>query len=387
MCKRTLLLVAAMTLILAASPALGQGTTTGILEGQVRGNDGNPLAEALVTVTGPQGARTAITGANGRYQFRDLIPGKYAVRAECDGHATIVQTEVDIMLARRTQLPFMLTEGITETVTVTSEAPMVDLKTTTVGTVVSVDDLVQYIPLGRNFADMFTLSPGVTSGLQSGAGNYSVSGSSGLENSYLIDGVNITNSGYGGIGSYNRVFGSLGSGVTNDFIEQVEVKEGGFEAEYGQATGGVINAIVKSGTNTFSGQASLYAAPDSLETGRTVLRRHPDAITIEEESRQELAVSLGGPIIKDRLFWYGAYNPSSRKRHSSGPCSTRRRCISDPTSASSRRPDAPMASNCIPTRSAPGRTAAPSTRSSSKRAAPRRATGPTTTTPPSSRGW
>jgi hypothetical protein len=206
-------------------------------------------------------------------------------------------------------LPFVLGTGITETVTVVSEAPIVDLKATSVSSVVSVEDLVEYIPLGRNFSDMFTLSPGVTSGLQSGNGNFSMSGSSGLENSYLIDGVNITNSGYGGIGSYNRVFGSLGSGVTNDFIDQVEVKEGGFEAEFGQATGGVVNAIVKSGTNTFGGQVTGYLAPNSFESGRRVLNRFPDAITIKEEARNELGLSAGGPIIKDQLFWYAAYNP------------------------------------------------------------------------------
>src|SRR5206468_8553119 len=110
----------------------------------------------------------------------------------------------------------------------------------------------------------FVTAPGVVSGAGTGSGNYPISGASGLENQYLVDGVNITNTGYGGIGSYNIVYGSLGSGVTTDFLQEVQVKTGGFEPEFGGATGGILNTVVKNGTNDFSGSASFFFTPRSL---------------------------------------------------------------------------------------------------------------------------
>src|SRR5437667_464439 len=109
------------------------------------------------------------------------------------------------------------------------------------------------VPIGRSFTDTYAVAAGVVSGLGTGQGNYSIGGASGLENTYLIDGVNVTNTGYGGIGAYNINYGSLGTGVTSDFLDEVQIKTGGFEAEYGQALGGIINTIVKSGTNDFKG--------------------------------------------------------------------------------------------------------------------------------------
>ena len=86
-----------------------------------------------------------------------------------------------------------------------------------------------------------------------------------------MDGVNITNTGYGGIGSYNIVFGSLGTGVTYDFLEEVQVKTGGIDVEFGQATGGVVNTVVKSGTNELAGQVSLYTGAPVNEFKQTHL--------------------------------------------------------------------------------------------------------------------
>jgi len=93
-----------------------------------------------------------------------------------------------------------------------------------------------------------------------------VSGSSGLENQYVVDGVNITNGGYGALGSYSIVFGSLGNGTPFDFMQEVQIKTGGYEAEFGQATGGVINVVTKTGTNSLRGSLFGYARPSKLES-------------------------------------------------------------------------------------------------------------------------
>ena len=106
-----------------------------------------------------------------------------------------------------------------------------------------------------------------------GHANPSIAGGSGLENSYVVDGVNITNGGYGALGSYSIVFGSLGNGMPFDFIQQAQVKTGGYQAEYGQSSGGVVNVITKSGTNKLRGSLFGYLRPEGLESSYDQVRR------------------------------------------------------------------------------------------------------------------
>src|SRR5262245_60435938 len=157
-----------------------------------------------------------------------------------------------------------------ETVEVTAVSPTIDTTSTTIGANLDSATLSR-LPVGRRFSDALYLAPGVTTGGSVGIANPSVEGSSGLENQYVVDGVNITNGGYGALGSYSIVFGSLGNGTPYDFMQEVQVKTGGYEAEFGQATGGVINVVTKSGTNDIRGSAFAYAHPDSFENAwRTV---------------------------------------------------------------------------------------------------------------------
>ena len=342
--------VLAITVMVAfAGRAFPQTSTTGIIEGTVQDQQGKRLAGTTVEAQGPQGVRTTTTNSEGYFSLRDLPGGTYTLKAVLEGYATLVQTDLHVFAGLRTQASFALPSGVTEAVTVTATAPIVDMKSTTVGANITIKNFVEYIPLGRNFTSVFTLSPGVVGDQQSGAGNYSVSGSSGLENSYLVDGVNITNSGYGGIGSYNRVYGSLGSGVTTEFIEQVEIKEGGFEAEFGQATGGVVNAVVKGGTNEFSGQLSGSHQSASLEATRTQEVIAPDAIVITEEKNTDLALSAGGSIVQDRLFWFGAYNPVKTT-------TTFRRDVTDLSALECDDPATPATEFCDPNQTTTGRT-------------------------------
>ena len=115
----------------------------------------------------------------------------------------------------------------------------------------------------------------MTSSGSAGASNPSMAGGSGLDNTYVVDGVNITNAGYGALGSYSIIFGSLGNGTPYDFMKEVQVKTGGYEAEFGQAIGGVVNVVTKSGTNQHPGQRVrlLAAAAASKATGSSFSRR------------------------------------------------------------------------------------------------------------------
>ncbi|HEX5042007.1 MAG TPA: hypothetical protein VFV75_03825, partial [Candidatus Polarisedimenticolaceae bacterium] len=226
---------------------------------------------------------------------------------------TVVQEDIQVNVGTRSRVDFQLNPGQVEEVVVRGEAPVIDPKSTTTGASFNVDEYTDYVPVGRNFSDTFTLAPGVVSGGGTGAGNYSVSGSSGLENSYIVDGVNITNTGYGGIGSYNIVYGSLGTGVTYEFLDEVQVKTGGIDAEYGQATGGVINTIVKSGTNDFGGSLAAYITPSGTMEDFKRTSLSVGAVDRVEREQTDLAASVGGPAIKDKLFYFAAYNPVTTK--------------------------------------------------------------------------
>ena len=151
--------------------------------------------------------------------------------------------------------------GLTETVQVSSASPVIDTSSTTIGANID-SDLLSRLPVGRRFSDTLYVAPGVSTGGTVGEANPSISGGSGLENQYVVDGVNITNQGYGALGSYSIVFGSLGNGTPFDFMKEVQVKTGGYEAEYGQATGGVVNVVTKSGTNTSARHGVRLHSPD-----------------------------------------------------------------------------------------------------------------------------
>lgn len=315
--KRTARMILCLVAVCCfALSAWAQTSTTGVIEGRVRDQAGNPVADATVTAVANRAPAAAVTDAQGRYVLSNLPPGSYKVRAEANGKAPIVLDEVTVSINTRTRLDVTLVAGQTETVTVTAEAPVVDAKSVTTGGNFKVDKFIDQLPVGRNLASTLTLAPGVASGLGTGAGNYSISGSSGLENSYIVDGVNITNTGYGGIGSYNINYGSLGTGVTYDFLEEVQVKTGGIDVEYGQATGGVVNTVVKTGTNDLSGSVAMYAGSvvNNFEQADLFVGAVNNAKgSWNDNAQYDLGLSVGGPIAKDKLFYFVAYNPVETK--------------------------------------------------------------------------
>src|SRR5258706_261818 len=223
--SRILLLAAVAAFV--SSTMWAQTSTTGVIEGRVRDQAGNAIADAAVTAVANRAPASTVTDSQGRYTLANLPPGTYKVRAEAPGKSAVVLDDVIVSINTRTRVDSTLVAGQSETVTVTAEAPVVDTKSVTTGGNFKVDTFIDQIPIGRNLAAALTLAPGVQSGLGTGAGNYSISGSSGLENSYIVDGVNITNTGYGGIGAFTSVYGSLGTAVTYDFSEEVQVKTGG----------------------------------------------------------------------------------------------------------------------------------------------------------------
>src|SRR5206468_12258185 len=123
-------------------------------------------------------------------------------------------------------------------------------------------------PVGILASGLFYASPFVTSGGGTGTANPSISGGTGLENLYVADGVNITDGGFGGIGVYSALYGSLSTGINLSFVKEVQVKTDGFEAQYGKSTGGIVQIVTKSGTNQFHGSIGGFFAPSSFEATR-----------------------------------------------------------------------------------------------------------------------
>jgi CBS domain-containing protein len=197
---------------------------------------------------------------------------------------------------------------VKETVEVTAVSPTIDTTNTTIGA--NLDSVtLSRLPVGRRFSDTLYLAPGVTTGGNVGTANPSIEGSSGLENQYVVDGVNITNGGYGALGSYSIVFGSLGNGTPYDFMQEVQVKTGGYEAEFGQATGGVINVVTKSGSNALKGSAFGYSRPHALESDYQTVQSVEGTVNTVASRLSDAGITVGGPVLRNRLFFFGAIDP------------------------------------------------------------------------------
>jgi len=216
-------------------------------------------------------------------------------------------------LGQRAELPLKLTVGgLAETVEVTGSSAVVDTTNTTVGANID-SEMLSRVPVQRQLSDTLYLAPGVSSGGGTGRANPSVSGASGLENQFIVDGVNVTNPGYGALGSYSIVLGSLGTGVTFDFIQEIQVKTAGYEAQYGQATGGVVSVVTKSGSNAFRGTLFGYSQPAASQQNYKPIvletASRSEAVNTQETQTSDVGIEAGGPIIRDNLFFFGAIDP------------------------------------------------------------------------------
>ena len=314
---RTTVLLVAVMLALIGSAAAQQ--TTGTISGRILDAQELPVPGVTITVTGPQGSRVSVTDAEGLYTVPFLVPGTYTVRAELQGFKTAEVGNVNVSLGQTATANVVLEVGtLAETVQVTADRSDVDTRSTTTGAVLS-SDMLANIPVGRRITDTLYIAPGVSSGGSVGAANPSVAGGSGLDNLYVIDGVNVSNGGYGAIGSYSIVFGSLGNAIPFDFAEEVQVKTGGYEAEFGQSMGGVVNIVTKSGTNQLRGSAFGYTRPGAFEADWKTVQTPNGTVNTVSTQTNDTGVEVGFPLIRNRLFFFGAINPSWERRSFTAP--------------------------------------------------------------------
>ena len=282
--------------LLIAPALLAQTSTTGSIQGTVN-QAGTPLPGVTVEVKSPalQGVRTEVTDAQGHFRFTLLPAGIYSLTASLSGFSTVRQPKIEVQLNHVVSLDVALTPAVTETITVTSAAPVVDVTSAQQGVNLNSQTLLS-LPLARNFTAAAQTAPGVTGDAQGSV----VYGSSGAENTYIVDGLNTT-----GI-----AFGTNVKQINMEFIQEENVLTGGLPAEYGRLTGGAIIAITKSGSNEFHGDVFGYNAGGSLAANPSVASQEPTtATTLNKTQKQyDFGANLGGFFLKDRLWFFGAYD-------------------------------------------------------------------------------
>jgi outer membrane receptor protein involved in Fe transport len=290
--------LAVLVLFALAAPAVLAQTTSNIV-GRVADEQGNPLPGAAVEAAGPalQGTATAVTDGQGRYRLALLPPGTYVLTFTLQGFARETQKGVAVGLGKDTTLNANLHISTTAEMTVVSEAAAIELTSAGVGT--NLDQrAVTTLPSGRNYSSLAQVVPGVSSDanpLNPDQSTITVYGSSGAENAFYIDGVNTTGAEYG----------FQGKELNFEFIQAVDVKTGGYEAEYGRSTGGVVNVVTKSGGNEFHGDAFGYYDSDRLQASSDPVVSNT---TSAGYTRKDFGLGLGGFILKDRLWFFGAYD-------------------------------------------------------------------------------
>ncbi len=275
-------------LLLLLFPLAAFAQETGSLSGVVRGSDGAALPGVTVTISGPllPAGKTAVTDENGAFSFPRLPPGDYEVRAELSGLGS-VQRQAVVALDKDTQADLALNPTLQDEITVSTALPIIDVKSSDVQ-VNYTSEQIEDLPVPRTYRGLFQLAPGVA---ENGR-NTPNAGASRMDNTYLIDGINVTNPHYG----------DILPDVTELDIAEVSIKRGGISAEYGRSAGMVVNAITRSGTNDLAGEVRLEYQPADFVSDNK-------AANIQNTTDRDLiAGSLGGRIVRDRFWFYGSVN-------------------------------------------------------------------------------
>jgi Carboxypeptidase regulatory-like domain/TonB dependent receptor-like, beta-barrel len=288
-----------------APPMFAQGTQTGIISGSVTSNDGASLPGVAVAATSAalQGERTTVSDVTGTYTLRGLPPGTYKVSFTLAGFATVERT-ITVPLGGVAVADGALgVASLEETIQVVSEAPSI-LTTPQVQTNFKYAETVDKLAMNRNLAGIAELAPGLTDNGPN-IGQVTIGGAFAYDNVFLLNGVDIN----------DNLFGTANPLFIEDALQEVAVITSGVSAEYGRFSGGVINAVTKSGSNAFAGswrtdvtngdwQDESLVEKNAIAAGRGSPHRD-DTVFVH-------TATLGGPVAKDRLWFFGAY------RHENG---------------------------------------------------------------------
>ncbi|MCI4445515.1 MAG: TonB-dependent receptor, partial [Candidatus Aminicenantes bacterium] len=292
MIKKTLSFFGVFLFLSAFMFAQVSSQETGSIRGVITDEEGNPLPGVNIVVTGPSlmGKATDVTRSDGSFRILLLPPGIYTLVAEIQGFKTYreegIEVRVGLTITRNIKMSIAT---VKEEVTVVGAAPVVDVKSSKTEQVYK-SDLIQNLPIARNLSSIISLTPGTVDPTN-------IKGSTAAGNTYQIDGLNAN----------DPTQQQLMIPVDFNLIEEVEILTGGAPAEVGWTLGGFVNAVTKSGGNKFSGIFQTYYTDDSLtklvlpyDEIRTLGLSKPSAPLYD----YEISGGVGGPIIKDRIWFY-----------------------------------------------------------------------------------
>jgi hypothetical protein len=289
---------------LTTTPAFAQ---TAEISGIVTDSSGARVPNANVTVLNRDTgiSRSADTNADGFYSVPLLLPGNYMITVKRAGFATQVRTGITLEVGAQQVLNLAMQVGqVTQRIEVTEDAPTVQLGSSTISAVIN-SNTIRELPLnGRSWTDLATLQPGVApvgthvqgDNLRGYGDEVSISGGRPQQNNYRLDGVSVNDFANGGPGSV------LGGNLGVDAIQEFSVLTSTYSAEYGKSSGGVVNAITRSGTNQFHGSVYEFLRNSALDA-----RNFFDGNTIPAFKRNQFGAAGGGPIRKNRTFVFADF--------------------------------------------------------------------------------
>ena len=292
--------VVAIVAVLTAAPALGQGAVAEI-NGTAVDQTGAALPGAMITITEESTGltRTGVANSSGRFVIPAVTPGRYAIRAELSGFQSQMRSGVTVLVGQALTLSFTLPiGGLTDVVTVTGEAPLIEVTQTQIGANITSQAIEDLPTQGRQQYALLALVPGMTPALGPGAfeGNqYTANGRNTGSNLFLVDGMyNVDDRTLSGSGSQTR--------MTIDTTSEYQVLTHEYGAEYGGSTGVVVNAITKSGTNAFRGRAAYYLQDSSLDATNYFLKQ--ERLEKQESGVKTMLGQIGGPILRNKAFFF-----------------------------------------------------------------------------------
>jgi hypothetical protein len=312
-----------MSIVLGFAATVFGQKSTGDIEGKVTDANGAVVPGVSVTVTGLTVgfSRTIQSNSDGEFRIAQLPVGTYKVAtAAISGFSATVIDDVTVTLEKATLVNIKLgISSATESVVVTTDALGVNIDTSDSKLQTNITaKLIDQLPKGNNFSSLLKLSPATRP--EPLSGGFQVDGASGSENSFTMDGLPVENFRTGTLNGVNN--------IPFAFVSEIQIKTGGFEAEHGGASGGVISVATKSGSDTFHGEIGSQFEPSALQPGpRFALTRfvsnsataaaiasNPDYVYVLPQRRDKFlnmypSASLGGPIIKSRLWFFGSYSP------------------------------------------------------------------------------
>lgn len=311
--RRTLVSAAGMAAVLLLTsipPAMAQ-RTTGSISGVVKDASGAAVPGVTVAVSGPNivGSQTTTSSENGLYRLSNLPPGEYQLSFTLTGFKGLTRKNVRVTVGAGLEENASLEVGqLQDQIEVTADAAVVDTTSNQVGTNFG-REWVENAPIRRNsFFDLVAQAPGSLAG-GDGSARTMVYGSSYDENSFQVDGVDIT----------DNYFNEALAEPNVDAIEEVEVLSLGAPAEYGNLTGAVYNIVTRQGTNDFHGDASFYLQTDGLTSNNTKNIKSPDGSFLDacpdgvgrcpwtRDKYNDFTAQIGGPIVKDKLWFFASY--------------------------------------------------------------------------------